>query len=97
MSRLESEKIVTSSPLTYSGSYRRIANWARRVDSAPVRWLLAVPAAVLAVLVAWTVATVVWVLSLCLLFVSVPWKMLRRRSRKRKLEDARHRELLDSR
>lgn len=91
---LESEKIVTSSPLTYTGSYRRIANRVAAVDSAAVKWAVAVPLAVLAVLVMWAVATVVWVLSLSMLFVSVPWKMIRRGSRKRKVEEARHREAM---
>lgn len=92
---LESEKIVTSSPLTYSGSYRRIRNRVAGVDSGAAKWLVAVPLAVLAVAAMWAVATVVWVLSLSLLFVSVPWKMIRRGSRKRKVAEARHRESLD--
>lgn len=94
MGRLGSERIVTSSPLTYTGSYRRIRNRVSDMDSGWVKWLVAVPLAVLAVAAMWAVATVVWVASLALLFVSVPWKLLRRGARKRKLEEARHRERL---
>lgn len=92
MGRLESETIVTSSPLTYSGSYRRIRSRVSGVESPWVKWLLAVPVGALAVMAMWLVATVVWMASLALLFVSGPWKLARRRSRKRKLEEARHRE-----
>lgn len=96
MGKLASERIVTSSPLTYSGSYRRIANRVGEVDSTALKWAVAVPLAVLAVLAMWVVASVVWLLTLSLLFVSLPWKLLRRGSRKRKLAEARHREALES-
>ncbi len=96
MLMLGSERVVTSSPFTYSGSYRRIRNKVASVSNPAVKWVLAVPVAVLAVLAMWAVATVVWILSACLFFVSVPWKMMRRGSRKRRRDDLRHEELLEA-
>ncbi len=96
MGKQGSESVVTSSPFTYSGSYRRIRNKVASVSNPAVKWVLAVPVAVLAVLAMWVVAALVWVASSMLFFVSVPWKMVRRRSRGKKRDELRHRESLQA-
>ena len=92
MGRLESERLSKAAPMSFTGSAERIWRpivWDR---SAPVRWMLAVPAALLLVTLAWLLVAGWYVLFGLLL---VPFRLVRRGSRKRKVEDARHREALD--
>ena len=89
MSKLKSEQMVVQSPMSYTGSAKRI--W-RMTDINPlVRWLFAIPAAVGFSAVAWTLVTG-WYL-LFGLFLA-PYRLLRRGSRKRKRDEQRHREML---
>lgn len=91
MSELQSEQIVVSSPMSFSGSARRLANmlWTSTAIKALVGWWL-LP---LAVTAAWALIAC-WYLAFGI-FV-VPWRLIRRGSRKRKRDDARHREVLDA-
>lgn len=86
---LDSEKVVIQSPLSFVGSSRRIWKITRQ-DNVVVK-VLAVTLAVLLVAVAW-----VFVAAWTLLFgiFLVPYRLLRRGQRKRKMEALRHREVL---
>jgi len=88
--RLASEDVIISAPMSYVGSSQRIMRIRRR---APEGWeLTAITVlAVSLVLVAWTVITV-WYLLWGLWLV--PYRVLRRGARKRKVEAMRHRELM---
>src|ERR1700722_17482594 len=88
--RLASEDVIISAPMSYVGSSQRIMRIRRR---APEGWeLTAITVlAVSLVLGAWRVLTVwyfLWGLWL------VPYRVLRRGARKRKVEAMRHRELM---
>lgn len=90
--RLESERVVVESPTSFTGSAKRI--W-RLTDTAnaAVRWLLAVPSALVLIALVWVlVAAYTLVFGLLL----VPWRLIRRRGRTRKLEEARHREQMNA-
>jgi hypothetical protein len=88
--RLASEDVIISAPMSYVGSSQRIMRIRRR---APEGWeLMAITAlAISLVLVAWAVITV-WYLLWG--FLLVPYRLLRRGARKRKVEAMRHRELM---
>lgn len=91
--RLESEKVVVASPLSFTGSAKRIwrITW---TDNPAVRWLLAIPAALLLILLAWVVVAG-WYVVFGLLVV--PWRVLfGRRKRRRRQRDAQHREVVDA-
>lgn len=86
---MQSENIVVSSPMSFSGSAQRISKLSR--DRAiyvkvPV-WILIV--LVWALLLVWNVA---WII--CTAGIGFGYRIIRRGQRKRKLEDARHRELV---
>ena len=83
-STLPSEKVVLSSPLSFHGSAARI--WKLSTNGF-VRWLVLV----WLVAVAWSFVAV-WYGVFGLLVV--PFRLIRRGQRKRKLDDLRHRELL---
>ena len=88
--RLASEDVIINAPMSYAGSAQRIMRLRR---SAEVGWAIAAitVVAVLLVLVAWALVTV-WYLVWG--FWLVPYRLLRRGSRKRKAEAMRHRELM---
>jgi Domain of unknown function (DUF1707) len=88
--RLASEDVIINAPMSYAGSAQRIMRIRRH---AQVGWaLVAVTVfAVVLVVAAWAFVTfwyVMWGLWL------VPYRLLRRGSRKRKAEAMRHRELM---
>lgn len=90
--RLKSESVIVQSPTSFTGSARRIwkitrlgPSWAR---------VGTIPAAILLIVVAWMFCAVWLVLFGVLL---VPWRLLRRGSRKRKQEQLRHQEMLAAR
>lgn len=89
---LKSEGMSKAATLSYSGSAARI--WRiTRTGSTVVRWLLAIPAALILVALAWVAVTAwygVWALGGVILFL--PLRLLGRGRRKRKLEQQRHRE-----
>ncbi len=88
--RLASEDVIISAPLSYVGSAQRIMRIRRRAVGEPRQIPVTVLAVVLVIL-AWVFVTVwylVWGIWL------VPYRLLRRGARKRKLEAMRHRELM---
>ena len=88
--KLPSEEIVVSAPMSFHGSAARI--W-RLTDGTQETWALIALGALAALLIA-----VAWVVILCwyLFFglLLVPYRLIRRGQRKRKLENARNQELL---
>lgn len=88
--KLRSEEIVVSAPMSFHGSAARI--W-RITDGAQETWAVIAMGALAVVLIA-----AAWAMILCwyLFFglLVVPYRLIRRGQRKRKLEEARHRELL---
>jgi hypothetical protein len=90
--RLASEDIVVSAPMSFHGSAARIWKLSRM---APDNGLATMALSVLAVLLigaAWLVV-VAWYVVFSLLLV--PYRLVRRGQRKRKLDATRHRELLE--
>jgi hypothetical protein len=88
--RLASEDVIISAPMSYTGSAQRIIRIRRRADSDRMLVALTVLAVVLIAFV-WVLVTV-WYLTWGLLLV--PYRLLRRGARKRKVEALRHRELM---
>ncbi|MGH2914442.1 MAG: DUF1707 SHOCT-like domain-containing protein [Solirubrobacteraceae bacterium] len=88
--RLASEDVIISAPMSYSGSAQRIIRLRRHADGG--RKLVAITVlAILLIVVIWALVTV-WYLTWGLLLI--PYRVLRRSARKRKLEALRHRELM---
>src|SRR4051794_17770988 len=88
--QLESEKVVASAPLSFHGSASRIWKLTRLGHAGIARAGLVVLALCL-VAVAWTLV-VAWYLTWGVLLV--PYRLIRRGSRKRKLQALQHRETL---
>lgn len=88
--RLASEDVIISAPMSYAGSAQRIIRLRRR---APAGWkLVAITLlAVLLIVLVWALVTGWYLLWGVLL---VPYRLLRRGARKRKVEALRHRELM---
>jgi hypothetical protein len=90
MTRLPSEDVILSAPMSYAGSAARIMRIRRRASSD--RELTAYTVlAVSLVVVAWACVTV-WYLMWGVLLI--PYRLIRRTQRRRKLEAMRHRELM---
>lgn len=79
----DSSKIVVSAPMSFSGSTRRVRNWL----SGPLFWIVGLP-----LLLLWWVVILAWYVVFGIFLV--PYRLIRRGSRKRKLADARHREMM---
>lgn len=95
--RLDSEKVVVQAPMSFVGSYRRTMKLLWTADGigqpivrAVVKALLLVVA--ISVLVVWWALIVCWYVLFGILLI--PYRLLRRGSRKRKQEERRHRELM---
>ena len=91
---LRSENIVISSPFSFSGSAARI--WKiTRADNQLLKWLLLIPLALLLIIGAWTFV-VCWYFVMYVLFgiLFIPYRLIRRSSRKNKRDKLRHREVL---
>jgi hypothetical protein len=88
--RLASEDVIISAPMSYTGSAQRILRLRRRADvGAPVAAVTV--SVVVLVIAAWVLVTawyLVWGIWL------IPYRLVRRGARKRKLEALRHRELV---
>ncbi len=88
--RLASEDVIISAPMSYSGSAKRIMRLRRRVQNeSALAWATA--ACVVLVAMAWLFVTV-WYLTWGVFLT--PYRLIRRGERKRKAEALRHRELL---
>lgn len=95
MSKLKSENIVISSPLSFIGSAKRI--WKiTDVDNPVMKVLLSLVAAAL-ILFAW-VFVAFWYVLIYVIFgiLFVPYRLLRRSSRKQKQAKLRHCEVLEA-
>src|SRR3954451_11600655 len=88
--KLESEKVVISAPLSYAGSAARIWKLTGITDNMAGRIALGL-AAIILILAAWSVVTS-WYLIFGLLLV--PYRLIRRSSRKSKREALQHREMM---
>ena len=88
--KLESEKVVLAAPLSYAGSAARIWKLTGIIANTSGRVGLAI-AAVLLIACAWIFVTA-WYLTWGLLLV--PYRLIRRGSRKRKREALQHREMI---
>jgi DUF1707 SHOCT-like domain len=88
--RLASEDVIISAPMSYAGSAQRIIRLRRRAEGGGK--LAAITAlAIVLILIVWVLVTV-WYLMWG--FLLVPYRLLRRGARKRRVEALRHRELL---
>ena len=93
--KLVSEKVVISAPFSFAGSAQRI--WKMTdVENPFLKFILAL-IAIIFIMFAW-VFVACWYFVLYVLFgiLFIPWRLLRRGSRKRKQERLRHREVLDA-
>lgn len=88
--KLASEDVVVSAPFSYHGSAARIWKLTKASDETAYKIALTI-CAVLGVILAWILVTCWYVIFGLLL---VPYRLIRRSQRKRKMENARHRELL---
>lgn len=89
--KMASEKVVVSAPMSYHGSAARLWKLVEAVDG-PARVVVALGVSML-VMVAWLAITS-WYMFFGVLLV--PYRLIRRGSRKRKVEGLRHREMLDA-
>ncbi len=89
-SQLQSEKVVIAAPMSFAGSAARIWKLVRMSDETWARVLLAV-LAVFLIAIAWVI-----VLGWYLIFgiFLIPYRLIRRGSRKRKREALQHREMI---
>jgi len=95
MSKLKSEKVVISSALSFSGSAKRI--WKiTDVDNPAMKVLLSLVAAAL-ILLAW-IFVAFWYVLIYVVFgiLFIPYRLMRRSSRKQKQAKLRHREVLEA-
>ena len=93
--KLASENVVISAPFSFAGSAQRI--WKMTdVDNPFLKFILALIAIVLIVFAWMFVACWYFVLYVLFGILFIPWRLLRRGSRKRKQERLRHREVLDA-
>jgi hypothetical protein len=89
-SKLESEKVIVSAPLSFAGSSERIWKLIRMSNNVGVRILLGAAAVVL-IAIAWC-AVLCWYLIWGIFLV--PYRLVRRGQRKRRRENLQHRELI---
>lgn len=88
----KSGRMSVAAPMSYTGSAGRI--WRIGADAHPgVRWALLVPVLLLLVMLAWSLVTC-WYLIFGIWLV--PYRLLRRGSRKRKIAAEQHEETLDA-
>ena len=92
--RLQSERVVISAPMSYSGSAARIWPISRMSENgAATAGLIAL--AIVVIGLAW-VAVTAWYIGMYVVFglLFIPYRLIRRGNRKRKMENLRHREQL---
>ena len=93
--QLRSEKVVVSAPFSFAGSTQRIWKMTN-VDNVILKLFL-MPPAIIVIVFAW-MFVVCWYFVIYVLFGLwfIPYRLLRRGSRKRKQEKLRHQEVLDA-
>lgn len=87
--KLASEKVILSSPMSFSGSAARI--W-RITEKGGILRLLLIPFALSLIAVAWC-CVLAWYAVFGIFLV--PWRLLRRGQRKNKQRELQHREMLE--
>lgn len=87
--RLHSEDVILQAPMSFTGAAKRI--WRMTRDHAGVALYGMASVAVLVIACAW-ILIVGWYLTFGLLLV--PYRLIRRGSRRRRLDSMRHREML---
>lgn len=94
MNKLQSEKIILASPLSFIGSAKRI--WHIAETSGALK-IVAIPMAIILIVFAWVIVSI-WYVIIYIIFgvLFVPYRLLRRSGRKQKQEKLRHREILDT-
>jgi uncharacterized membrane-anchored protein len=89
---MQSEEIVVSAPFSFHGSAARI--WKiTRTDNQLIKWLLFVPLAIMLISIAWCFVAM-WYLIFGIWLI--PYRLIRRSSRKNKRDQLRHREILEN-
>lgn len=95
INQLKSEKVVVSAPFSFAGSAQRI--WKMTDVDSIILKLFLVPLAIILIMFTWMLVAC-WYFVIYVLFGLwfIPYRLLRRGSRKRKQEKLRHREVLDA-
>lgn len=91
MNRKQSENIVISAPMSFTGSVHRIFK-ITDIKNQLLKWLLLVPLALLLTLTAWSFV-LIWYLIFGIWLI--PYRLIRRSQRKAKRDRLRHQELLE--
>src|SRR5262245_15668860 len=91
---MDSERVIVNAPMSFAGAAQR--SW--RLTNLARPWALigTVPGA-LALLAVWWLTIVVWygvIIIMGFWIIALPYRLLRRGARKRKIEARQHRELL---
>jgi hypothetical protein len=91
MKKLASEKVILSSPLSFTGSCARLWRITNVSANPWVRALILIPLTLLLILLAWS-----FVLTWYSVFgiLVIPWRLFRRSQRKGKQQRLQHREML---
>lgn len=94
MNKLQSEKIILASPLSFIGSAKRI--W-HMTETGGALKIVAIPMAIILIVFAWVIVSI-WYVIIYIIFgvLCIPYRLLRRSDRKQKQEKLRHREILDT-
>lgn len=90
MNRKQSEDIVISAPMSFTGSAQRIFK-ITTIENQLLKWLLLVPLALLIMLSAWSLVLIWYIIFGIWL---IPYRLIRRSQRKAKRDELRHQELL---
>lgn len=88
---LASEQVIVQAPMSFTGSARRI--WRLTADSVGALHVALITLAALLITIAWIVV-LLWYCTFGLLLV--PYRLIRRGSRKNKRDSLRHRETLEA-
>ena len=88
----ESESVVISAPMSFTGSAQRIFK-ITNVDNQLLKWLLLVPLSLLITLTVWSFVLIWYIIFGIWL---IPYRLIRRSQRKAKRDKLRHQELLSA-
>lgn len=89
----DSSQVVIEAPLSFTGSSKRINKIWSATDNAAVKWAILLPSIVLLYVICWSFILCWYVFfGICL----VPYRLIRRSSRKQKRDTLRHQEMLNA-
>lgn len=91
--RYDSEDVVLSAPMSFTGSAQRLWKLTARSWNDLLRWFFLIPVVVFLIFLAWTVIGA-WYMIFGLLLV--PYRLFRRSGRKNKADKKRHREMMNA-